>query len=166
VSRTAHQEWFSEKLNGMLAVVETRLQKLFGATSSRLEQWQATDYNRGGKFDYHLDSGYWQNRYAGERILTFLLHLRTPVKGGGTHFRALDTYVEGKIGRLVVWENLFSNGECNYKMIHSSGPLRKGKKTTLVTWLRQRRYRNGKLLGRTARRRLPSDSPAEVMPHR
>ncbi|HEX4594276.1 MAG TPA: hypothetical protein VH157_08370 [Bryobacteraceae bacterium] len=142
VSQTAHQEWFGEKLLAILAGIETRLQKLFRAKPSNLEQWQATDYCRHGMFDYHLDSGYWQDHYAGERILTFLLHLRTPLKGGGTDFRALDTYIDGRAGRLVVWENLFPNGDCNYKMMHSSTPLLKGKKTTLVTWLRQKKYRN------------------------
>jgi len=142
ISQTAHQHWFGDSLQDSLALIEKRLQKLFGARPSHLEHWQATDYCRNGMFDYHLDSGYWQDHYAGERILTFLLHLRTPLKGGGTDFRALDTYVEGRAGRLVVWENLFPNGDCNYKMIHSATPVLKGKKTTLVTWLRQKNFRN------------------------
>jgi hypothetical protein len=57
-----------------------------------------------------LDAGYWDDHYAGDRILTFLLYLRTSLKGGGTYFRALDTYVDARAGRLLVWENLFPNG--------------------------------------------------------
>ena len=142
VSRTAHQEWFSDELNGILSRIEKRFRKLFSVRPSHLEPWQATDYHRNGKFDYHLDAGYWGNHYAGERILTFLLYLNTPARGGRTHFRALDTYIDAEAGRLLVWDNLFPNGDCNYKMIHSGTPLLKGQKTTLVTWQRQRQYRN------------------------
>ena len=84
-----------------------------------------------GKFDYHLDVGYWGTHYAGERILTFLLYLNTPLKGGGTHFRALDVNVESKAGRLLVWDNLFPNGNSNHRMIHSATPLLKGKRLPL-----------------------------------
>ena len=141
VSETAHQEWFGGKLNTMLRQIEMRLQRLFAVESANLEYWQATNYRRHGKFDYHLDAGYWSTHYAGERILTFLLYLNTPLKGGGTHFRALDVSVESKVGRLLVWENLFPNGNCNHRMIHSATPLLSGRKTTLVTWQRQRKFR-------------------------
>lgn len=142
VSETAQQEWFSSELNAILGRVEKRLQKFFGVHPAYLESWQATDYRRNGKFDYHLDAGYWDDHYAGDRILTFLLYLNTPLKGGETHFRALDRSVKAKAGGLLVWENLFPNGDCNCLMIHSSTPLLKGKKTTLVTWQRQRNYRS------------------------
>ena len=141
VSETAHQEWFGGKLNTMLRQIEMRLQRLFAVESANLEYWQATNYPHHGKFDYHLDAGYWSTHYAGERILTFLLYLNTPLKGGGTHFRALDVNVESKAGRLLVWENLFANGNCNHRMIHSATPLLSGRKTTLVTWQRQKKFR-------------------------
>jgi prolyl 4-hydroxylase len=141
VSDTAHEEWFSGKLEAMLRRVESRIQKRFGVAPSHLEQWQATDYCRNGKFDYHLDAGYWGKHFAGERLHTFLLYLNTPQKGGGTHFRALDAYVDAKAGRLLIWNNLFPDGECDARMIHSSAPLLRGKKTTLVTWQRQKTFR-------------------------
>ncbi len=141
VSQTAHQEWFSDDLNKILAKTEKRLQKIFHFKIPNLEAWQATDYPLKGRFDYHLDAGYWDNHYAGDRILTFLLYLTTPLKGGGTHFRALDIYVKAKKGKLLIWENLFTNGDPNYGMIHSSVPLLGGKKTTLVSWQREKKYR-------------------------
>lgn len=141
VSDTAHQEWFSDELKAILNKVESHIQKRFGVAPSHLEHWQATDYCRNGKFDYHLDAGYWGKHYAGERLLTFLLYLNTPQKGGGTHFRAVDTYVDARAGRLLIWNNLFPDGECDCRMIHSATPLLKGKKTTLVTWQRQKEFR-------------------------
>jgi prolyl 4-hydroxylase len=142
VSQTSHEEWFGNEMDAVLRRIEKRLKKLFDVDSLHLEPWQATTYDRNGQFYYHLDAGYWDDHYAGDRILTFLLYLTTPQQGGGTHFRALDTYIEAKAGRLLVWNNLFPNGNCNYRMIHSSAPLLKGRKTTLVTWQRQRRYKD------------------------
>ncbi len=141
LSETAHQEWFTDDLNTMLGVIDRRIGDEFGVDPAFMEAWQATDYPIGGKFDYHLDAGYWSDHYAGDRILTFLLYLTTPEEGGGTHFRALDQYVEARAGRLLVWTNLFPNGDCDHRMIHSGAPLLKGRKTTLVSWERQKRFR-------------------------
>jgi prolyl 4-hydroxylase len=141
VSETAYQDLFTNKLKAMLRRIEKRLQKLVTFDVANLEYWQATNYPRKGEFYYHLDSGYWNGHYAGDRIHTFLLYLNTPLKGGGTHFRALDIYVEAMAGRLLVWDNLFPNGDCSHRMIHSSVPLLRGKKTTLVTWQRQKKFR-------------------------
>lgn len=140
-SETAHQEWFSEDVNTWIRKIESRISRLFDIDPANLENWQATDYPLDGHFDYHLDAGYWDDHYAGDRILTFLLYLTTPEEGGGTDFRALDIYVEAKAGRLLVWNNLFPNGDCDHRMIHSGTPLLKGHKTTLVSWQRQKKYR-------------------------
>lgn len=140
VSETAQQRWFPPKLEALILRVERRLEKVFGIDRAHLETWQATTYPRRGQFYYHLDAGYWEGHHAGDRILTFLVYLTTPERGGGTHFRALDRHVEARAGRLLVWNNLFPEGSCDHRMIHSSAPLLKGKKTTLITWQRQRRY--------------------------
>jgi len=138
VSETAYQEWFSDELNAQLAQIEKRLQTLIDFDSSYLEPWQATSYALNGHFNYHLDAGYWENHFAGDRILTFLIYLTTPKKGGSTHFRALDIDIRAKAGRLVVWNNLFPDGGCDHRMTHSGAPLLEGEKTTLVTWMRQK----------------------------
>lgn len=141
VSRTAQQAWFGDELQGVLRGLERRLCRRFACERACLENWQATDYPRGGGFYYHLDSGYWDDHYAGDRVLTCLLYLTTPERGGGTHFRARGVQLQARAGRLVVWNNLFDNGDCNHGMVHSSVPLRQGRKTTLVTWLRQKPFR-------------------------
>lgn len=140
-SKTAQQKWFSDELQEMIGAVERRLEALFGLEVARLEYWQGTDYPPDGGFYYHLDSGYWETHYAGDRILTLLLYLTTPLQGGGTRFRALDIEVRAEAGMLLVWNNLFPNGNCNHRMIHSSIPLQAGRKTTLITWLRQKKFR-------------------------
>lgn len=140
VSETAHQDLFSNELLVLLGEIEARLSVSFGVDPLMLESWQATRYPIGGKFDYHLDSGYWDDHHAGDRVRTFLIHLATPVAGGGTHFRALDVLVEARERRLVVWEDLFPDGSPNHSMIHAGLPLLAGDKITLVTWERQRAF--------------------------
>jgi prolyl 4-hydroxylase len=142
VSDTAHQDLFSNDLLGLLAVIEARLSVSFGVEPVLLESWQATRYPIGGKFDYHLDSGYWDDHHAGDRVRTFLIHLATPVAGGGTHFRALDALVDARERRLVVWDDLFPDGSPNHSMIHAGLPVLAGEKLTLVTWQRQRPFRS------------------------
>jgi prolyl 4-hydroxylase len=141
ISETAHQHVFPDALVEVLAGVEQRLVESFGVDLDHLEWWQGTRYPIGGRFDYHLDSGYWDDHYAGDRVRTFLLYLTTPAAGGGTHFRALDLLVEAEAGRLVVWNDLFPDGSPNHSMIHAGTPVLAGEKITLVTWERQKRFR-------------------------
>lgn len=141
VSETAFQEWFSSELTDMLERIEKRLQTVVAFELSHLEGWQAISYAPRGHFEYHLDAGYWEGHHAGDRILTFLIYLTTPIKGGSTHFRALEVDVKAKAGRLIIWSNLFLNGFCDHRMIHSGSPLLRGKKTILVTWVRQKSCR-------------------------
>jgi prolyl 4-hydroxylase len=140
-SETAHQHVFPDELVLLLTQIERRLVELFGVDVADLEWWQGTRYPVGGKFDYHLDSGYWDDHYAGDRVATFLLYLTTPLEGGGTHFRALDVLVQAEAGRLVAWKNLFPDGSPNHSMIHAGTPVLAGDKVTLVTWQRQRPFR-------------------------
>ena len=141
VSETAQQKWFTDELTTLLSSVELRMQKAANFDVVNLEYWQATRYPSKGSFYYHMDAGYWDDHYAGDRIFTFLLYLTTPLRGGGTHFRALDEKIEARAGRLAVWDNLFPNGRCNHRMIHSSVPLLSGRKVTLITWARQKAFR-------------------------
>jgi prolyl 4-hydroxylase len=142
VSESAQQDFFGDGLVDRLACVEARLVDCFGVDPDRLEWWQATRYPIGGMLGYHLDAGYWDGHYAGDRARTFLLYLTTPTEGGGTHFRALDLLVEARARRLVVWDDLFADGSPNHSMIHAAAPVRAGEKVTLVTWERQRSFRS------------------------
>jgi len=137
-SQTAGQIWFSDRLNEKLQNVEHRLAALLSTSRQHLEEWQATVYGKGDKFDFHVDCGNWQDTKAGERKRTILLYLDTPLKGGETRFRALNLTVPAIAGRVLIWNNLLPSGKCNFAMIHAGLPLEEGTKTILVTWERQR----------------------------
>ena len=138
ISETAMESWFPAPLLRMLKTIDRRLAQLVRHLSARREEWQATRYRKGGKFDYHFDSGHWAREPAGDRQHTVLLYLDTPRQGGSTRFPELGLEVKAQAGRLVIWRNLTREHERDPRMLHAGAPLRKGRKTVLVTWVRQR----------------------------
>jgi prolyl 4-hydroxylase len=137
-SLSLRQEWFSAKLQQLIEKVEQSLSGAFACDPARLELWQATRYNPGDRFFYHLDAGSWRRTKAGERVRSYLLYLNTPRRGGETHFRALNIRIKPKAGRLIAWNNLLPTGGCDYAMVHAGTEVLAGTKTTLVTWERER----------------------------
>jgi prolyl 4-hydroxylase len=141
LSETAHEQWFSPALRRELRRIEKRIAAVLDADVSRFEEWQASLYRRGGKFDFHFDSGYWGHEPAGERAKTALIFLNTPGSGGGTRFQELRIEVDARAGRLLTWDNLLPNGERDPRMLHAGVPVTRGTKTVLVTWIRQNAVR-------------------------
>ena len=141
-SQSCYQEFFNDDLIETVEDIEKRIEVKFHNSAKTFETWQATKYDKGGKFDFHLDCGSWKGTKEGERARTIIIYLDTPIKGGETSFRALNIDVKATAGRLLIWNNLLPNGDCNYAMIHASKPLVKGEKNILITWERQFQYRN------------------------
>jgi prolyl 4-hydroxylase len=150
VSSTTSERWFNTPLRRAIATIDRRVAKLLPQALSHREEWQATKYGKGGRFNYHHDSGYFGAEPAGERTHTVLLYLDTPGRGGATRFPLLDLEVKSVAGRLLIWSNLDADGECDPDMLHAGRPLLEGRKTTLVTWIRQRECSTPK-----AKRRSP-----------
>ena len=141
VSETTSEKWFTPELQRTMRSIDRRLESLVPRFQSRREEWQATRYPLGGKFDYHLDSGHWSHGSGGYREHTVLIYLNTPRRGGATHFKELDVSVRAKTGRLLVWRNMLSRDERDLDMLHAGTPLVAGRKIVLVTWVRQRKTR-------------------------
>ncbi|HEV8366188.1 MAG TPA: 2OG-Fe(II) oxygenase [Gemmatimonadaceae bacterium] len=114
---------------------------MLNISAARFEDWQAVRYRCGGKFDYHLDAGLWSSEPAGERVWSVIVYLDTPLAGGATTFKQLGLKVQAVAGRLLLWKNLLSDGTPNPWMLHRGAPVRRGRKTILVTWIRERAAR-------------------------
>ena len=138
VSSTTSERWFTPPLRRAIALIDRRVGRHLPQAPSHREEWQATIYERGGRFDYHHDSGYFDDDAAGERTHSVVLYLETPERGGETRFPLLDLSVKSLSGRLLIWSNLDSSGQSDPDMLHASAPVLKGRKTILVTWIRQR----------------------------
>lgn len=140
VSETTDESWFTRELADRMRSIDDRLAALLPGFGERREQWQATRYFPGGRFKPHMDSGLWDGEPAGEREHTVLIFLNTPRSGGETFFPYLGAAIRPVAGRLLTWRNLTAGGGCDGRMTHSSLPLLAGRKTVLVTWLRQRAF--------------------------
>lgn len=124
-------------LTTQLHKITHHIKQLLNIELNKLEGWQLIKYEMGDWFNFHVDCGCWHNHPAGEREWTILIYLLAPTEGGETYFRALNQYILPIQGRLVVWNNLLPNGNCNYGLIHSGLRVKKGIKITLNTWIRQ-----------------------------
>jgi hypothetical protein len=140
-SETADAYWFTDELAVLMAAFEARLRDAFGIDAAYLEEWQATRYAPGGRFEPHYDAGFWSDGPGGERTGTVLLYLDAPEAGGGTEFPCFDTVVEPRPGRVLVWNNLRPDGRVDRLMRHAALPVERGRKTTLVTWGHERPVR-------------------------
>jgi prolyl 4-hydroxylase len=140
-SESAGETWFTSPLRRMIRAIDLRVQEFVPRLPASREEWQATRYFKNGRFEYHLDCGHWAREPAGDRTHTAMIYLDTPRRGGNTRFRVLDVEVEPRPGRLVVWRNLTGENEPDPAMLHCSAPIEAGRKTVLVTWVRQRHVR-------------------------
>ncbi|WP_193198600.1 2OG-Fe(II) oxygenase [Nostoc sp. MG11] len=141
-SQVLHECNFGYNLKNKTDSIKSLLHKKINVDLDKLENWQITKYEYGDFYNFHNDCGCWKDHPSGERKKTILIYLLSPQKGGETYFRALNHYVMPIQGRLVFWDNLLKNGNCNYAMIHASLQVKRGIKITLNTWIRQNSFIN------------------------
>jgi len=141
ISETAMEALFPPAAVRIAQQTRDLVRRVLHVSAKRFETWQAVRYRCGGKFDYHLDAGLWSTEPAGERVWTVMIYLDTPLAGGATTFKQLGLKVNAIAGRLLIWKNLLSDGTPNPWMLHRGAPVRRGRKTILVTWIRERAAR-------------------------
>jgi hypothetical protein len=137
-SESATEDWFGPALLSELRAVEGRIEQAFGIPATHFEPWQATRYGPGDDYAYHQDAGRWADAPEGERRWTALIYLETPEEGGATDFRELGRTIDPLAGRLAVWDNLAGTGAPDPRMVHAALPVRRGRKTVLVSWAHER----------------------------
>lgn len=136
-SKSLYENLFTDRVKELVADVESKINVNTHLKFATKEGWQLTKYGYEEKFEFHLDCVVREDDPAGQRDKTIMLYLMSPEQGGETFFRALNLYVSPLQGRLVVWDNLLPNGNCNYAMMHAGLPVKKGLKVILHTWTRK-----------------------------
>jgi hypothetical protein len=140
ISATTYGRWFSAPLRETMKMIERNVSRIVPEISTNREEWQATRYTKGERFAYHFDSGYFAGDASGDRTHTIVIYLDTPIRGGGTRFPLLGINVQCVAGRLVIWRNLTADGARDPDMLHAGMPVLEGRKTILVTWIRQQQH--------------------------
>lgn len=123
--------------------ITDRLARCADASYSRAEPLAVLRYRRSEEYRPHRDAlgpaaltGD-TLRQAGDRSATVLVYLNNPAGGGETAFPHLQISVSPKIGRVLVFENLDSQGQPNPLSLHAGLPVSAGSKWLASLWLRQ-----------------------------
>ena len=131
----------------IVADIETRIAELLGIERSWGEPLQGQRYAVGQEFKEHadffyVDQPYWAEYepHGGQRTWTAMVYLNEPDEGGATGFRYLDTAVEPKLGRILVWNNMAIDGSPNPFTSHEGRPVTGGVKYIVTKWYRERPF--------------------------
>jgi len=130
-----------------VAEIETRIADLLGIERGFGEPLQGQRYEVGQEFKEHadffyVDQPYWveYEPHGGQRTWTAMIYLNEPAAGGATGFRYLETAVEPKLGRILVWNNMAVDGSPNPFTSHEGQPVREGMKYIVTKWYRERLF--------------------------
>jgi len=124
------------------SALEAKICAAIGFDKSLAEKTQGQHYEVGQVFKLHTDffKANELETYAtlrhGQRTWTFMIYLHEPLGGGETEFPDLDFKIEPRVGRAVLWNNLYASGEGNYSTQHQSLPVTAGTKTIITKWYR------------------------------
>lgn len=141
-SSTCHLTYLKDKI---ITDIDQRIAERLGINLNYSEGIQAQRYEVGQQFKPHTDffePG--SKEYAefaseqGNRTWTFMVYLNETPKGGGTHFPNLEHTFYPKIGRAVVWNNLYADGTPNRDTLHAGMPVEEGHKVIITKWFRER----------------------------
>ena len=124
--------------------LEQRISDLVGIKLDNSESTQVQYYKKDGFFNTHTDSFSKQEykKYGnknGQRTWTAMVYLNDVEKGGHTHFSKLNVSVRPEQGRVVVWNNLNSDGSNNNNLQHEGRKVLEGEKYIVTKWFRDRK---------------------------
>ena len=110
------------------------------------EGMQLVHYNPGEFYkphhDYfHPNTVYWDKEIArgGQRVWTAFLYLNDVESGGTTNFPHINFEVKPKIGRMVLWLNMFGD-RMNLDSYHEACPPNKTEKWGANIWVRESKF--------------------------
>ena len=145
--RTGKNYWIHHSRDVITETVGKRIAEQVGVPLNTAEQYQVIYYDKTEEYRQHYDS--WDHdgsekakrcmRYGGQRLFTALCYLNDVEEGGHTRFTKLDINVEAKKGRLLVFENVYKNGNKKHFMSeHAGTPVLKGEKWAFNLWFREK----------------------------
>ena len=144
--RTAENSWVKDKNE-----LTDKLKSIVAAKSSHpienQELIHIVKYEVGGEYKTHHDFFHPGESYTdvvmkegGQRVISCLFYLNDDFEGGETEFPTKKIKVTPRTGRLLMWSNMYPNGEIDYESLHAGLPVEKGVKWIAVVWVRQRSF--------------------------
>ncbi|XP_030369283.1 prolyl 4-hydroxylase subunit alpha-2-like [Scaptodrosophila lebanonensis] len=130
--------WLWYEKNSWLASIYQRLEDITGLSMESGEALQLANYGIGGQYEPHYDyMSSPTNDWKGNRILTALFYINDVDMGGGTAFPYLPLLVNPVKGSVVVWYNMHSSTEKDFRVLHAGCPVLKGSKWICNEWMHE-----------------------------
>jgi len=137
---------FEKEETALIAKLEQRIAQMLEVDKKRLEHLKCIRYLPGERAGLHTDfltPEFIKSSHdpAGERLMTVILYLndmQAGDDGGCTRFPKLNISVHPKQGSCLVWDNVKSNGEVDFRTVHEGTAPKKSTKFVLATFVREK----------------------------
>lgn len=146
-SRTGNFHFIKKGEDTIVDTVYRRVSTLCGMPLEWGEAMQVISYDQTQEYAPHFDTFELkhmpeQEARGGQRILTALCYLNTPMSGGGTTFPELNRTIDAKQGRMVVFQNTFNGGTVRHPWSkHGGDPVGMGIKWACNIWFRESTFK-------------------------
>jgi len=125
--RKAKVRWFKE--DTLVDRVRKQVAELSNIPLENQEDFHFVKYSQNGEYKEHFDGK--------RRAKTALIYLNDGFVGGETYFPKINKTIKPEIGKLVIWDNINSEGENHPESLHSGLPVEYGTKYIGVIWIRK-----------------------------
>ena len=143
--RTSSGMFFQRGENNLVRLIEARIGALLGWPVEMGEGIQVLRYVPGAEYKPHYDYFDPQEpgtptivKRGGQRVATFVMYLREPLRGGGTVFPDVHLEVSPKRGHAVFFS--YERPHPSTRTLHGGSPVTAGEKWVATKWLRERRF--------------------------
>lgn len=142
--RTSSGSHFDDNNDPFINYLNWKISAVTRVDVKNFEKIQILRYDVGQQYKPHHDYFSGKNldliEQGGNRIKTALIYLNTVDLGGETYFPHLSMLVKPEIGKLVVWDNLYSDLSLNPLSMHAGLPVIHGEKFVLTCWIREKGF--------------------------
>ncbi len=141
--RTSSGTFYQRGQTPLAGLVESRVHRLTGVDPGQYEGVQVMCYERGQEYRPHYDyfppdkpGSQKHLRNGGQRILTVLMYLSTPLAGGHTLFPEVGLSVVPRAGLCCLFANTDPHGREDPLSRHGGAPVEAGEKWIATVWIR------------------------------
>ena len=146
--RTGSNCWIPHAYSDVIANLSMRVSELVGVPLDCAESLQVVHYGEQQEYAPHYDA--WEAgtergdrcmARGGQRLVTCLMYLNEPERGGGTSFPRLDMEVRARRGRMVLFHNCEPGSTVRHNdSLHGGMPVEQGEKWACNFWFRETTY--------------------------
>ena len=146
--RTSFDMMLDEMLEDInLLLMQRRMAAIVGTTPAHSEFLQLLRYQNGQEYRPHRDYlppsliTPLEDGGAGQRESTVIVYLNDVENGGETEFLELDKKIVPKMGRVLAFRNLHTDGSPDTRTLHAGLPVTSGTKWIATMWIHEGIFR-------------------------